>query len=399
MVRPSQSFITGAIQRMADNSSSTDAHRSPARIAFCITELDPGGAERALVELVTRLDRGRFSPVVYCLGPRPVSNPTSLVDQLEAAGVAVHCFDARRFYHSPRLARQLARQMRKDRPELVQTFLFHANVIGAWAARRAGVPHVVTGIRVAERRAHWHLRFARWTDRYVDRHVCVSTGVRDFSRVVGRLPAEKLLVVPNAVDVERYASVGPADRKLLDTAPDTKLIACIGRLDRQKGIDWLLEVMRDVERRDSKWELLLVGDGPEQESLQRQARQLGLARVHFLSFRRDVPEILATCDLVVLPSRWEGMPNVVLEAMAAGRAVVATDVEGVGELLASDGLEQVVSPHDPRRFAEQIMRLLGDESLRNSLGVANQARAREHFSFAATVSAYERIYGELLGRD
>ncbi len=383
---------------MAETTASTGSQRRPARIAFCITELDPGGAERALVELVSRFDRGRFSPVVYCLGPRPASNPTSLADQLEAVGVAVHCFGARRLYHLPGLASRLVEQMRRDRPELVQTFLFHANVLGAWAARRAGVPHVVTGIRVAERRANRHLWLARWTDRYVDRHVCVSSSVRDFSRDVGRLPAEKLLVIPNAVDIALYASVGPADRKLLRTAPDSKLTACIGRLNHQKGLDWLLEVMREVERREPNCELLLVGDGPERESLERQARRLGLAHVHFLGFRRDVPEILAASDLVVLPSRWEGMPNVVLEAMAAGRAVVATDVEGVRELFAPDGLEQVALPGDPQRFAEQMVRFLGDETLRNSLGAANQARVREHFSCAATVSAYERLYDELLGR-
>lgn len=383
---------------MAETTLSSDAPGAPARIAFCITELDPGGAERALVELVTRLDRGRFSPVVYCLGRRPASNPISLVDRLEAAGILVHCFGGRGWRQLPRLATRLVEQMRKDRPELVQTFLFHANVLGAWAAHKAGVPRVVTGIRVAERRAKWHLWLARWADRYVARHVCVSGSVRDFSHDVGRLPVDKLLVIPNAVDVDRYKSVKPADRQALCVAPNSKLIACIGRLDHQKGIDWLLEVMRDVQRRETKCELLLVGHGPERASLEREVRRLGLERVRFLGYRSDVPEILAASELVVLPSRWEGMPNVVLEAMAAGRAVVATDVEGVRELLASDGLQQVVFPRDPRQFGERIVRLLGDETLRNSLGVANQARAREQFSFAATVSAYERLYDELLGR-
>jgi len=383
---------------MADHSAQTKADRTPAKIAFCITELDPGGAERALVELVTRLDRGRFSPVVYCLGPRPASNPTSLADQLEDSGVTVHCFGARRIWQLRGLAKRLVQQLRKDQPELVQTFLFHANVLGAWAARQAGAPKVVTGIRVAEQRAWWHLWLSRWTDRYVDRHVCVSSQVLSFSHGEGGLPLEKLLTIPNAVEIERYASAVPAARKLLGVAPDSRLIACIGRLAHQKGIDWLLEVMREVERREPNCDLLLVGDGPERAALQRQVRRLGLSHIHFLGFRRDVPEILAASDLVVLPSRWEGMPNVVLEAMAAGRAVVATDVEGVRELLSPDGLEQLVVPRDPQRFAEQILRFVGDETLRNSLGAANQARAREYFSFAGTIAAYERLYDELLRR-
>lgn len=387
---------------MAGTSAATEANRAPARIAFCITELEPGGAERALVELVTRLDRQRFHPVVYCLGRRPVSNPSSLADRLEAAGVVVHCFGARGLRQLPRLASQLVEQMREDRPDLVQTFLFHANVLGAWAARCAGVPRVVTGIRVAEHRARWHLWLARWADRWADRHVCVSGSVRDFSRDVGRLPPEKLLVIPNAVDLSRYEKIVPADRPSLGVSPDARLITCIGRLDRQKGIDWLLEAFRDVSRREPKCELVLVGDGPERAALLRQSGRLGLANVHFLGFRCDVPEIIAASDLIVLPSRWEGMPNVVLEAMAAGRAVVATDVEGVAELLGDEqqarNAEQVVSRHDPQRFADQIVHFLEDENLRSAFGEANQKRAREQFSFAATVSAYEQLYDTLLNR-
>ncbi len=381
---------------MAKSSTRTDSASSRARVAFCITELEPGGAERALVELVTRLDRTRFEPVVYCLGRRPASNPISLADRLEASGIAVFCFDAEGPRDLPRVARRLVEQMRRDAPALVQTFLFHANVLGAWAARRAGTPRVATGIRVAERYSRWHLWLARWADRHVDRHVCVSGGVREFSRHEGRLPAEKLLVIPNAIDVEKYARATPISRHELGVGENAKLIACVGRLERQKGVDWLLEVMRGVEAQTPSSHLLLIGDGPQRGALQRQARRLGLTRVHFLGFRRDVPEIFAACDLVALPSRWEGMPNVVLEAMAAGRAVIGTDVEGVRELLAPNDAEQVSPRHAPEKFGAQILKLLRDDELRNRLGLLNQERAQAVFTPAATVAAYERLYCELL---
>ena len=177
----------------------------PVRIGFCITDLDLGGAERQLVELVTRLDRGKFDPVVYCLGPRPASNPRSLADELEAAGIRVHCFGARRSWQFFSVLRSLRRQIAADAPRIVQTFLFHANLLGTLAARCAGVAHVVTGIRVAERRARGHLTLARWTDRWVERHVCVSESVRDFCRQAG-LTESKLAVIPNGVDVERFAA-------------------------------------------------------------------------------------------------------------------------------------------------------------------------------------------------
>jgi starch synthase (maltosyl-transferring) len=368
------------------------------KVAFCITELNPGGAERALVELVTRLDRSRFEPVVYCLAGRPRGNPTSLADRLESAGVSLQCFGARSVFSAPRLLNRLRSQFVADKPQIVQTYLFHANVLGAWAACQAGVPHVVTGIRVAERRNRWHLWLARWADRFVDHHVCVSESVRDFSVKWGGLPPEKLVVIPNAVDLERFAAAQGASRQSLGAAADAPLLVCVGRLDEQKGVAWLLESMRQVIQKHPACELLLVGDGPDRESLQRAALQLGISSAHFLGFRGDIPQLLAASDLYVLPSRWEGMPNVVLEAMASGRAIVATDVEGVREALGPNAKHQVVSANDPSGFSERIATLLADSALRQRLGTANQQRAAEAFSFAAMVGAYEQLYLELAAR-
>jgi len=368
----------------------------PAKLAFCITELDPGGAERMLVELVTRLDRAAFSPLVYCLGPRPSGNPISLVDRLEDARIPVRCFGARRFTDLPTLMRKLRRQMASDRPDLVQTFLFHANVVGAWAAKRAGVPRVVTGIRVAERRSRWPLIVSRWADRWVDRHVCVSGSVRDFSAKRGLLPIEKLLVIPNAVDVDRFASASPISRDKLGTRNDSRLITCVGRIDRQKGSQWLVESLRSLLAARGDCELVLVGDGPDRRPLEQFCRDHGMNRVHFLGARADVPQILAATDVFVLPSRWEGMPNVVLEGMAAGRPIVSTDVEGVREALGNGADAQVVSPHDPAGFAALVEKLLDNPDSAARLGAENQLRARADFSFSAMTAAYETLYRGLL---
>lgn len=370
---------------------------APIRIALCITDLDPGGAERCLVELATRLDRQKFEPVVYCLGPRPAGNPTWLVDKLEAAGITVHCFAARRPIAFGLLLAKLRKQMLADAPRIVQTFLFHANVLGALAARRAGVEHVVTGIRVAEKRAAWHLLLARWGDRFVDRHVCVSQSVRDFSMARGHLPIDKLVVIPNGVDLARFAGVKPASAASLGRAGNRRLITCVGRLDEQKGTSWLLEAMRRVFTEVDGLDLLLVGDGPERGQLERLAAQLGIAdRVHFAGFRDDVPEILAASELVVLASRWEGMPNVILEAMACGRPVVATDVAGVREALGPNAPQQTARCDDPPEFARKITAILGDKQLAQRLGQENQKRAGQCFTLSAMVEAYERLYLVLL---
>ena len=367
------------------------------RIVFCITELDPGGAERALFELVKRLDRQQFEPLVYCLGPRPAGNPSSLADALERENVPVHCFGARRMIDFPRVLWKLRRQLRIDRPQIVQSFLFHANVLGALAARWAKVPHVVTGIRVAERRKVWHLALARWTDRWVERHVCVSQSVRDFSEQQG-LPTSKFTVIPNGVDFERFAGAKPAPAIGLRLAPGRRVIAYVGRLDEQKGLAWLLKLMPKVFDQLPKHDLIVAGTGPQRDQLLHLAQQLGLReRVHFLRFRDDIPEILAAAELLVLPSRWEGMPNVVLEAMASGKPVVATRAEGVEELLGPAAEDQSVPIHDAEAFTDKVIKILSDPRLSARLGADNRARAQECFSLDATATAYQRLYRELVG--
>jgi glycosyltransferase involved in cell wall biosynthesis len=363
---------------------------------MCITELDPGGAERCLVEIATRLDRSQFEPVVYCLGPRPASNPSSLADRLEAAGVKVHCFGARWRLGLPLLLARLRRRIETDRPAIVQNFLFHANVAGTLAARLARVPHVLTGIRVAEQAQLWHVAAIRWVDRWVERHVCVSQAVRDFSAREGGLPSEKLVVIPNGVDVERFAAAQPIALSQLGIAPSRRLIAFIGRLEAQKGLEVFLEQSRLVFEELPDHDLIVVGEGPQRGQLEAIATELNVRkRVHFVGYRNDVPEILKACQLVVVPSRWEGMSNVVLEAMAAERPVVATLVEGITEQLGPQVEMQTVG-RDGERFAERVVALARAEELCHTLGRANQHRVAEHFGLQAMIAAYGELYRSLL---
>ncbi|MBI3837373.1 MAG: glycosyltransferase [Planctomycetia bacterium] len=365
----------------------------PIRIAFCITELEPGGAERCLVELVKRLNRQQFDPVVYCLGPRPSGNGASLADVLERSGVSVHCLGARSWLQFPRIFWKLRRRLAVDSPQIVQTFLFHANVLGTLAGRSTGVPHVVTGIRVAEHRSAWQLAVARWTSRWVECHVCVSQAVRDFSCRKGGLPEDKLTVIPNGVDFERFAVAAPCSLSDLGVAAGRRLITHVGRLDPQKGLFWLLEILPRIFAQLPGHDLLLAGTGREREPLRQYTVKLGLERkVHFVGFRRDVPEILAASDLVVLASRWEGMPNVVLEAMASGKPVVATDVEGVSESLGPAADAQTVPADDPEGFADKVIAILSDAQLAGNLGEQNQLRAQRQFSLETMAMAYQALY-------
>jgi len=367
------------------------------RVAFCITELEIGGAERRLVDLATRIDCSRFAPVVYSLGPRPKPDRDALVRTLETAGVEVQCLGARSLLSAPAVVRQLTQRFRAQQPQIVQTFLFHANLLGRIAARRAGVPHVVAGIRVAERHSRWHLALDRWTSGMVERYVCVSQAVAEFSRTRGRLPPEKLVVIPNGIFVPEYSQATPISLALLGIPAGRRVVTYVGRLDRQKRVDWLLTAASRFLPDLPDHDLLLVGRGPDRDWLERIAADLSIRdRVHFAGWREDVPAILKASDLLVLPSAWEGMPNVVLEAMACGIPIVATDVEGVREIIGPLADIQVVSPDDIEAFAGCVFTLAQNRILQEKLGAANRDRVAREFTIQSSIKAYEQLYNTLV---
>ncbi len=368
----------------------------PIRIALCITELFAGGAERCLTELAIRADRRRFLPVVYCLGPQPAAGDASFLPTLAGAGIEVHCLGGRTIWQLPAVMRRLRIRLAAQNPQIIQTFLFHANVLGRIAAWRAGVKTVVAGLRVAERGARWHLTLDRLTQRWVDRYVCVSQAVADFSVTRAGLPREKMAVIPNGVDLEKYPAVEPADLATLGIARGHRVVTFVGRLERQKGVNWLIDSTPLWLGGLPDCHLLMVGDGPLRAVLQSAAKGSGLGeRIHFSGRRADVPEILAASDLLVLPSAWEGMPNVVLEAMASRRPVVATDVEGVRELLGLGAEGQTVPYGDTQLLADKILALMCDPARSAAIGSENRQRVEAHFGISRMVAAYEDLWASL----
>jgi len=376
----------------------------PHRIALCITELNVGGAERFLVELATRLSRSLFEPAVYCLGRRPHGPSETLIARLAAANVPVRFFDACGVCDGFRVLRQLRNEFRRQRPALVQTFLWHANVLGTLAARALANPAnhqsrvpIVTGLRVAEPVRRWRRPIERWAGRWADRHVAVSEGVARFARERIGLAAEKIVVIPNGVDVERFPA--PAiDPQSLGVRPGRRFLLFVGRLDKQdqKGASQLIEYAPMLLNKLEEHDLVLVGDGPAAEALRRRTAQLGLQdRVHWLGWRGDLPGILAAADLLIAPSRWEGMSNIVLEAMASGKPVVARAAEGISELLA-DQPEQKFAIHDWLGFIDRIVVVASDVALQLRLGKLNRAKAEISFRLDQTIARYERLYADLI---
>ena len=362
----------------------------PCRLLYVITELDIGGAENALCELATRLDRQAFQPEVACLqGEGP------LAGRLRARGVDVHTLGARGKWDR-RVLWRLRRLLR--RADLAHSFLFHANMATRIAAIGAGLAAVVSSARVAERSRPRRRSLERWTHRLTDAQVCVSTGVRDWY-AAGGFPPHKLLVIPNGVDADRFAGRDPAFKTQLGLPADTPLVTAIGRLHEQKGMEFFLRAAASVRHSRPDCHFLLIGRGPLEAKLRAQARDLPLEdHITFLDFCDQVPAVLKATDVFVLPSLWEGMPNVVLEAMAAAVPVVASRVEGVADVIEHGKTGLLLMPKDIPSLSGSTRRLLDEPDRARAIGEAAQAHVRANFSIEATVRRHHELYARLLSR-
>lgn len=365
------------------------------RVDFVITELFVGGAERCLTELVLGLaEQGDFVRV-FSLASLPTGQQRLLVDRLEDAGIPVESGGADRPWQYLRARKNLQKWMSKSEADVCQTFLFHANVLGTFAAKAAGIPIRVGGLRVAE--SNWlRCRLERKAVRNMSSLVCVSDAVRVFATEQLMCPSQKSLVIGNGVDVSQFAGTKAATWQDIGWPVDSIVTLFVGRLHPQKGIDLLKEQIDRIAPEQSRRRLLLVGDGPLREELQEWIGSIGDDRVKLLPWQSDVAPLMNAANVLVLPSRYEGMPNVVLEAMACGKPVVCSKVEGSKEILAHDKSQQGFESGDGPGMAALIEAFLAEKALCDEVGANNQKRVRADFSIPAMVEAYRSHYLSLL---
>jgi glycosyltransferase involved in cell wall biosynthesis len=361
----------------------------PRRIAWCITDLDAGGAERALVQIVTRLPGHGWMPQVICL-----SGPGELVAPLEQAGIPVTCLGARSGRSLGSVPR-LTRALRQGRPELLQSFMFHANLASRWSGWRMGLP-VVCGLRVAERDAPWRMRLDRLTSRLVAHYVAVSQGVADFAVRECGLPQRQVSVIPNGVDFEKFADASPADLSPWGIPADARVVLFVGRLHPQKGPDLLLRAAVPALLQEPRLRLVLAGDGPMRSELETAAHTSGVsAQVHLIGRQQDVAGLLKASAVCVVPSRWEGMPNVVLEAMAAGRPVIVSDAEGCVELVEEGVTGRIFSRDNCEELRAALDAVLRDPARGAKLASAAQGIVSQRFTWDSVAAQYAGIYARL----
>jgi glycosyltransferase involved in cell wall biosynthesis len=358
---------------------------------FVITNMPVGGAETLLVELIRRMDRKRFAPELCCL---------KQFDQLgEALAREVPAFTGliSQKYDITVLWR-LARLMRRRQIDAVVTVGAGDKMFwGRLAARLSGVPVVCSALHSTGYPDH--VEFSnRLLTPLTDAFIAVAEPQGRHLAAYEGCPAEKIRVIPNGVDVERFCPRPPsrelqAELKLDPRAPVAGIVAA---LRPEKHHEMFLRVASLVHDRLPAARFLIVGDGPERANLESLARKLGVAEaVKFLGTRSDVPEVLSLMDAVLLTSHNEANPICLLEAMACGKPVVATRVGSVTETVLPGLSGYLVDPNDSQGMADRVLELLANRDRAAAMGAAGRDHVAAHWSVDRMVQGYEDLIAEV----
>jgi glycosyltransferase involved in cell wall biosynthesis len=371
------------------------------KIVHLISSLNIGGAEMALHWLLSRMDKQRFQNTVVCLleiGP--------VGKHIQASGVPVYALGMRRGQPSLRGFWRLVRVLRRERPHILQTWLYHADLLGLVAATLLRVPSTVWNLRASNMdMSHYHY-LSRWTVRlcallsgWPEAVIVNSEAGRTFHAQHGYHP-QRWTLIPNGIDTQHFrpdTSARLAVRCELGLAPDTLLIGLIARFDPMKDHATFLRAAGHLASVDAQAQFVLAGEGvtgdnPELSALITQAQLNG--RMHLLGPRSDIPRLTAALDIASLSSVSEGFPNVIGEAMACGVPCVVTDVGDAARIVGETGI--VVPLRNPLALMEGWQQLIRVGAVgRKHLGCVARQRIQQNYSLEQIVQQYETFYRSL----
>lgn len=364
------------------------------RVVLVIPRLHRGGAGKQLVYLAVGLQHRGWRVRAVTLLPRG-----EYARELEDAGVRVSTLGLTRPVPDPRILVRYIRLLREWEPDAVVAFLFHATLLARLSAPFGGDVALISSVR-NERFGGRGRELVQSLLRSVD-DVTTVNSARVARRLAGRgvLDPERLEVVENAVNLSEYgAPPNPELRRSLGVEPEDVLWLAVGDLHPQKDYGTLLRAWRRVATRVSGVQLRVAGEGPRRSRLEDRIRELGIAdSCDLLGHRDDVPALLAAADAFVMSSRWEGFPNAMMEAMAAGLPVVGTRAGGIPELLGRGELGMIVAPGDPDELARAMVRISsGSPADRRRLGRRARRRVEERHGVERVVSQWEQLLRETI---
>ncbi len=367
------------------------------KVLQIIDGLNVGGAETLLIDLARGLQNADYDVVVA------YSTHGALESHLRELNIPlVHL--PRNFRVDPFLLFRMWRLIQNEKPDIVHTHLFKSDLHGRIAAWLSKVPLIISTVHNNDA---WIRKFPLgqiygWTARLAHRIIAVSEEVREYHIKYANTPADKIQVISNGVDVSRFANpnLNPfAFRAEFGIDSSAPLIGIIGRLEPQKDHENFLKAAALIAKEIPNARFIIIGAGSLHDDLVKQTEALNLsARVVFAGIREDIPLALAALDLLVISSRWEGLPVTLLEALAARCAVVATNVGGIADVVTSNESALLVPPQNHIALAESCLRVLRDPQLAEKLSSAGFERVNSAFSMDAmmkkTIALYQTLWDE-----
>ena len=344
-----------------------------------------GGGELKLLELASLLNRDKYAITIVSVGQGGI-----LEERFRALGYTTHILPkCCRF--DLRLPRRLGQLMRSCEAELVMSTLFYADIVSALATIYYK-PKALLSWEVITGQLDWYqiLAYRLLSGRF--NHVAaVSDSIHPFIRGSRGMKADRISTIYYGVDLDKYQPCQEVEQK------DGLLFGTVARLTLQKGHVWLLQAIPKVLEKYPAAHWQFAGEGDKRAELEKQARELGIAHaVEFLGNRNDVKDLLKTFDVFVLPSLWEGFPNVLLEAMACGLPVIATAVDGTIELVVEGETGRLIEKENAAALAAAMQELAGSAALRQQMGKMGRLRVQNHFSLGKQVAEFEALFDRFL---
>jgi len=364
------------------------------KVLQLIEGLNLGGAETKLMELVTHMDRDRFETVVCSLGMGD-----RIKEEFEKLGVEFVTM-ARKQRVDLGLIFRVAKLIREKQIDVVMTTLFYADVLGALAGVFSKPKAVFSWetISAPEWLLTHRLLVYRFAMRFCTRVISVSHATAKWLIDKRGVPRDKVVVIPYGVNLDLYrAGENPELKQKLGIEPDARVVGVVARLHPQKGHRYLIEAAKSIVAKYPKTKFIIVGDGELRAELEKLGRAQNVEKnFMFLGFRKDVKDLMRVFDVFCLPSLYEGLPNVVLEAMATAKPVVATAVDGTPELIVDGETGYLVPPGDPQALAEKISSLVANQELARRFGSNGLKRVKAEYSLEKQVEGFQNLYQSFL---
>ncbi len=373
-------------------------------LLYVFDNLEFGGGERVFTQIINRLSGERYKIMVACL-------PTgAFIEKIKGSEVEVKSVDMRNRFN-PGVILQLADLMKRENVDIVHSQGARADFFARMAARLAGVhivvstvPMPVEGFDVNPLRKLIYMVFNRFSERFVDRFMVVSDALEKIMIEKHGIAPQRVVKIYNGIEKDEYCIEDKEIvyrrsrfRKESGLGDDVPVVGVIGRLVWQKGFEYFIEAIPDVLKRFPRAIFLIVGEGELKDELKVKSRILKLEdKIIFTGFRNDIKDVLASVDIFVMPSLLEGLPVVLLEAMAMKKPIVATKIEGIREVLENGLTGLLVSPENPQVLSEAIVDLLIHKDTARQMGLTARKVIEEGFGVDIMVQKVEGVYEELL---